>query len=457
VFDRLSVFRSPFDLDDATAVASGDGIDSATIIPSVLRLLDCALLVGHSGSSSSRYSMLDTVRHFGLNRLETEQSAEAASERHARWALVEAERAREGLASATEADWAAAVKQHLDELRSAHGWLVGHDVDGSLRLIVALRPYALWRGHSEIFRWAEVAAAAATAAGTSSALLPEVLLAVATGAWQRGDLERATAAAHAATEAASALGSFGARAALEASADVALLAGDLERAVAGFTSAYEVAVAGGDLLQAVWDIGSAAVAVGYQGDREQAVAKARLAFATAERCCSPSAQAFAHFVTGEVLAYEQPTKAETLFRQAIELGAKADSLFVVGFAEVALAASRARQQDVTTALAYCESAVRRWHQAGTWTPLWVTLRTVIAVLVRVGASAEAAMLSGAAESPRTGLPPFGADATAMREAAARLRGDLGEEEFLRRIDMGRAMTDEEAIRLALDAIAAAAA
>jgi predicted ATPase/DNA-binding SARP family transcriptional activator len=453
VLDRLSVFRGSFDMDAATAVAAVDETEQAAVVPAVLRLLDCALLTEQPGLGSRRYSMLETVRHYGLERLESDHALHSGRDRHARWALAEAERAALGLATPAEAEWATAIERHMDELRAAHGWLVGHDIESALRLTVALRPYALWRGQSEIFRWAEVAAAAAS--GTGSALLPKALLAASTGAWQRGDLESATVAALAASDAAGGLAAAAARPALEASADVALLKGDLDQATTKFTQAYSLAMAEGDVLQAVWDLGSAAVAVAYAGDSERAVDLTQEVFTCAVRSGSPSARAFAHFVAGEILASEQPQSAETHLRHAIELAAIADSRFVAGLAEVTLAASRAQQQDAASALTYCESAIRRWQRVGAWTPLWVTLRTVITLLMRVDASEDAVVLYGAAESPRSGLPPFGADAAKMREAAERLRGQLGDEEFLRRVEVGRAMTDDDSIRLTLDALARA--
>jgi tetratricopeptide (TPR) repeat protein len=453
VLDRLSVFRGPFDLDAATAVAAIDETERAAVVPAVLRLLDVALLAEQHGPGSRRYSMLETVRRYGLEHLESDHALHSGRGRHARWALAEAERAAPGLATPAEAEWAAAVERHMDELRAAHGWLVGHDVEGALRLTAALRPYALWRGQSEIFRWAEVAAAAAS--GTGSALLADAHLAASTGAWQRGDLASATLAARAASDAARGLGPAAARSALEASADVALLKGDLDQAIADFTEAYALATAAGDVLQAVWDLGSAAVAVAYGGHSDRALDLTQEVFACAARSGSPSARAFAHFVAGEILATHQPQSAETHLRQAIELAATADSRFVVGLAEVALAAARAQQQDAASALTYCDSAIRRWQRAGAWTPIWVTLRTVIALLMRVHAPEDAAILYGAAEAPRTGSPPFGADAARMREAAQRLRDQLGDEEFLRRVEVGRAMTDDDSIRLTLDALARA--
>lgn len=303
VFDRLAVFRGTFDLDAARAVIGGDGLDADDVAPTVLRLLDRALIVERTDGPVRRYSMLDTVRRYAIEHLDADHSLDRTRARHARWVVAHAERAALGLAGPDEAVWARAIENDVDELRAAHRWLVGHDVDGSLRLVTALRPYALWRGHSEMLRWAEVAAAAAS--GTNSPHLPEALLAASIGAWQRGDLDAARAAACAIVG-----NSVGAhRASLEASADVAFLAGELDRARRGFIDAYELALATGNRLQAVWDIGSAAVAAGYEGDAATADRLAALASATAEQCGSPSARAFAHFVMGEILAPDRPDAA----------------------------------------------------------------------------------------------------------------------------------------------------
>ena len=451
VFDRLSIFRGLFDLDAATAVVAGERIERAAVVPAVLRLLDCALLVTHNGAGSRRYSILDTVRHYGLEHLETQQVLFEVSDRHAQWVIAEVERAARGLGTAAEAVWASIIERCIDESRAAHDWLVNHDLEASLRLSAALRPYALWRGHSEMLRWAEVAAAAAS--GTTHALLPEVLLAATTGAWQRGDVDAARTAAKAAERAAECLGVVPNRAALEAAGDLALFTGDLERAVAMFTESYTMAAADSDLLQAVWDLGSAAVAVAYLGDTGRALEIADEVASTAERSRSPSAVAFGHFVIGEILAAEEPHTAESHLRQAIEIATTVDSKFVVGLAEVALAASRTRQQDVPTALVYCESAVRRWHTAGAWAPLWTTLRTVIVLLMRVGATADAAVLYGASEAPSdTRIAPYGADARMLRKAAEELQDQLGDEEYARLLDAGRAMAPDDAVQFSLQAL-----
>src|SRR5690242_11065344 len=93
--------------------------------------------------------------------------------RHARWAAGLVTQAAGGLRGADEAYWAARLDRHLDDLRAAYGWLAGHDPALGLQLTAGLHWFALWRCHSEVFRWADVSAAAA--AGSSSPFYPEAL------------------------------------------------------------------------------------------------------------------------------------------------------------------------------------------------------------------------------------------------------------------------------------------
>lgn len=454
VFDRLAVFCGPFDIEAARAVAAGDGIRPDQVTAAVLRLLDCALLVEQPDLGPRRYALLDTMRRYGIGRLEASHALTAGRDRHAQWAVGLAERVERGLNGTAEAEWAAGLRRHLDELRTAHTWLVARDPEASVGLAAALRPYALWRGTSEVFRWAEVAVAAA--AGTGASRLAEALLATSTGAWQRGDLDAAAAAARMITDAATPLDPAATRASLEARADVAILMGDLEVATTLFIEAHTLACEEGDLLQAVWDLGSASLAIAYGGDTQRARDVAAEVSAVAEHCGSPSARAFAQFVIGEILATAEPQAAEPHLLHAIELAETVDSRFVVGLAEVALAASKVRQQDVVTALAYCEAAITEWHRAGAWTPLWVTLRTVVDLLAGVEAYQDASVLYGAAGAIHAGAPPFGADAAMMRNARERLRSKLGDADFGRHAQQGSTMTEDDVIALALDALNRAA-
>ena len=115
VFRNLSVFPGPFGLDAAEAVA---GTDAS---PAVLHLVDCSLLVppATGPDGRSRYSMLETLRAFGLRQLERAGEGQAAAAALAAHAHSVAERAVTQLARRDQelsaARWlAVAEAEHLD-------------------------------------------------------------------------------------------------------------------------------------------------------------------------------------------------------------------------------------------------------------------------------------------------------------------------------------------------------
>ena len=93
VFRWLSVFPGPFTL-DAAAVVAGPGSG-----PVVLHLVDCSLLAPPRAGPDGRvrYLMLETLRAFGLDRLDDEAGERAgAAAALIRYALEVAEQHRRG-------------------------------------------------------------------------------------------------------------------------------------------------------------------------------------------------------------------------------------------------------------------------------------------------------------------------------------------------------------------------
>ena len=103
-------------------------------------------------------------------------------------------------------------------------------------------------------------------------------------------------------------------------------------------------------------------------------------------------------------------------------------------------------------LNHYERAIREWQQAGAWTPLWVTLRTLVELLARAGAWADAATLYGAVTSASSGAPPFGADADRLRQSAALLHQHLTGTELRFHAGKGEQMDGGQVIQFALQAI-----
>jgi len=277
------------------------------------------------------------------------------------------------------------------------------------------------------------------------------------GAIYRGDLQAGEIAAQAALAAAHGQDPIATRRPLEALGDIAIFGGDPDRAGSLYRQAHDLSVDAGDYLDAAWDAASGAAALAYGNHLPQAHRLADQAQAAADASGAPSALAVAAWARGEIAAITDPGQAAEYLQRATALATSVDSRLIAGLAEVCLAGLHARYGDAATALGYFRQVIPQWRQAGAWTPQWVTIRTLIDLLTRVGAFRDAATLYGAVTSATTGAPPYGADAERLDEIAARLRDQLTAAEFRACTEEGERLGSHQVIDLALDAIARATA
>ncbi len=102
LFDQLSVFHGWFDISAASAVTAGPG-GGPDAAHAVLHLADRSLITADHTSGGTRYRLLETLRSYGLERLEERGELAAARGRHARWAADLVTQAAAGLRGADEA------------------------------------------------------------------------------------------------------------------------------------------------------------------------------------------------------------------------------------------------------------------------------------------------------------------------------------------------------------------
>jgi predicted ATPase/class 3 adenylate cyclase len=157
LFPRLAVFAGSFDLETAEHVAEAD-LDT-------LQSLVQKNLVRRWGSG--RFGLLETIREYALEQLESTAEAHALRERHARHYLTLAEEAEPQLRGASQRDWIERLSEEHDNLRSALAWLGEHGPEEQLRLAGLLGEYWWVRGHGqEGARWLEDALGRASDAPT---------------------------------------------------------------------------------------------------------------------------------------------------------------------------------------------------------------------------------------------------------------------------------------------------
>ena len=185
VFDRLGVFPATFDAEAAIAVA-GDGVEAWDVIDALSSLVAKSMLVAdRTPSGVTRYQMLETLRQYARERLDT---ADAARRRHARHYADFAHLACEGARGGDEHRWLQRTATEIDNLRAAVLWALdsGVDEDGelALRIItdVTAGSFEEWSG---VWSWAERAIARAEHANT--ALRSTVLAIASSSAFYRAD------------------------------------------------------------------------------------------------------------------------------------------------------------------------------------------------------------------------------------------------------------------------------
>jgi predicted ATPase len=84
LLERCSVFAGGFDLQSACAVAGFDDSEDYVILDRLDALVRKSLLVADRSLGRTRYSMLETIRHFAEEQLAASGAATEARTAHAR-------------------------------------------------------------------------------------------------------------------------------------------------------------------------------------------------------------------------------------------------------------------------------------------------------------------------------------------------------------------------------------
>jgi predicted ATPase/class 3 adenylate cyclase/DNA-binding CsgD family transcriptional regulator len=152
VFDRLSVFAGGWTLEAAEAVtAAGDG-GEWQVLDHLSALVDKSLVQADDARGSTRYRLLETVRHYAAERLAQRPGAELDQTRaaHRDHYLALVETAATHLRGPNEALWLDQLEADFDNIRTALAFSVTdpHGAEPGLRLAAGLRTFVFSRGHS---------------------------------------------------------------------------------------------------------------------------------------------------------------------------------------------------------------------------------------------------------------------------------------------------------------------
>jgi predicted ATPase/DNA-binding XRE family transcriptional regulator len=165
LFRRLAVFAGGCTLEAVEAVCASGSVEKAesNALETLALLVDSSLLVSRSQSSvrqedeEPRFMMLETIREYASERLESSDEAEQMHRTHALYYLALAEAAQPEASVHMQEEWVTVLEQEHDNLRAALRWAIrGREVEIGARLGLMLWRFWGSRSHlSEGRRWLE--------------------------------------------------------------------------------------------------------------------------------------------------------------------------------------------------------------------------------------------------------------------------------------------------------------
>ena len=133
VFNRLSVFRGGWSLTAAEAVVADDLVSSSVVLDTIGRLVERSMVWAERGRTT-RYRMLETLREYAAEQLNTSGEAETLAGRHAHHFRSVAERAEVELRGHGQRDTLRLLREEQPNIAAAITWLSrpGGDIDSAL-------------------------------------------------------------------------------------------------------------------------------------------------------------------------------------------------------------------------------------------------------------------------------------------------------------------------------------
>ncbi len=152
VFNRLSVFGGGWTLDAAEAVARGGDVAEWQVLDLLAALVGKSLVQAEVIHSSTRYRLLETIRHYAAERLALRAGSDLQDARVAHrdhyLSLVETAAAR--LRGPDEHPWLDRIEAEFDNIRAALAFSIADpgSAEPGLRLATELKWFCYMRGHS---------------------------------------------------------------------------------------------------------------------------------------------------------------------------------------------------------------------------------------------------------------------------------------------------------------------
>jgi predicted ATPase/DNA-binding SARP family transcriptional activator len=455
LFSRLAVFAGAFMLDDVEQVCADEIMSASEIRACLLALVDKSMVLADTTGISARYSLLETLRQFGRQRVQVDGLAEALELRHGQHYVTVVERAEKEMGGPGEVTWSIRIDAAFDDLRLAHRRALARgDVDTAVRLVAGAREFALRSMRYELFTWAETV----LSSGVDDAahpLIPTVLAIASYGRFVRGELDAAVEMADRSLAVESRAGQPPSGLNLRTLGNVFYYRGRTEDAARACERMTRAARDSGDDARLVHALYMSSVGLASAGRAEESRLLAEEALSLARRIDNPTSVASALYAQAMTCVSLDPGRAASMLEEASEQGARVGNRWMVAFARTELVSLAARRGDLDEALRLADAVIDIWYRGGDWANQWLTLRHVAGVFAQRGDHVRAATLHGALRvaSAEHALPIEASDMRRLAGIREFLPDALGPTALADAEAVGASMPGDAVVRYTREAIA----
>lgn len=159
LFRELSIFSGGWTFEAAEAIADPSGAAEIDVLEGLASLLDKSLARQVVDDRDEiRFTMLETIREFGLEQLASSGEIERVQRQHTEFYIRLAEQAEPELTGADQNQWFARLESEHDNVRASLIWSLEHDLTTATRLAGLLGRFWYSIGYlTEGRRWLEAA------------------------------------------------------------------------------------------------------------------------------------------------------------------------------------------------------------------------------------------------------------------------------------------------------------
>ena len=454
VLDCLGVFPASFEGDAARTVAAEDGVDSWDVMDALTSLVAKSLLSAEQTTSgTTRYQMLESLRHYARERLEARGAADAIRRRHAQYFGDFIDRYAAGVQTSDDAHWSAQFRAEFDNVRTAALWGLdsGDESDVELALrILAVAISTQSGGTGGVLPLAAVGADRARS--VNSRYLSAVLMGASLDAFQSGDLERARQLIEEAVEAGvtpgtafSGIGPLVFRLAYARSADIPRLIGEGRR---------QLEELGASDWELAYYLGATASMAALRGHVELARADSEEALELGRRLRNTNQMVNASYAYALAWWPVRADESRAVLEEAAPLLPVAVNAPIHHRALALLAQLRAADGQVEAALEALGNAVTRAHANGDRQGMATVAAREVFVLHAAGRDEAAAVLAGVVTGGLLrglrALPPQ--EEAGFEQLLDAVGASLDALDFEAAVKRGRTMSYNEVLAFATDSV-----